>query len=136
MLSSVAEQKLAAIAMRICQWRDDYFHDNLRLKTQRETAERAGPAELKKFQDRLPVKLSEMQSKREAVRPGVGPDIMTTIKHMRELTDMVLPQHKVAAIAPPAVAAKQSSPKNKTAKKERCPNGTKRNASTGKCEEK
>jgi hypothetical protein len=136
MLSSAAEEKLDTIAKRICQWHEDYFHDNLRLKSQRETDLREGAAALKKFQDRLPAKLSEMKSKREAVRPGAGPDIMTTIKHMRELTDMVLTQHKVAAIAPPAVAAKQSNPKNKTAKKERCPNGTKRNATTGKCEAK
>jgi len=136
MLSSVAEEKLSVIAKRICQWKEDYFHDNLRIKTGRTNAERAGPAELKKFDDKLPAKLKEMQSKREQGILG-APDIMTTIKHMRELTDMVLPQHQVAAIAPPAtVAAKQSSPKNKSVKKERCPNGTKRNAKTGKCEAK
>lgn len=130
MLSSDAEEKLSAIAKRICQWKEDYFHDNLKIKTGRTNAEREGPAELKKFEDRLPAKLSEMKSKRETGRPG--PDIMTTIKHMRELTDMVLTQHK----APSPAAVKKSSPKNKTAKKERCPNGTKRNASTGKCEAK
>jgi hypothetical protein len=52
---------------------------------------------------------------------------------------MVLPQSKAVVPAPQIVKQpelKKLSPKNKSVKKERCPNGTKRNAKTGKCEPK
>jgi hypothetical protein len=138
MLSVSAEEKLDKIAKRLAQWGEDYFLDNQDIQRRRKDAEQKGDVELKKFEERLPARLKERQEMREKAKYGL-PDIMTSIKQMKELTDMVLPQHKVVVPAPVIVKTpdvKKASPKNKSAKKERCPNGTKRNAKTGKCEAK
>jgi len=140
-----AEAKLMGIVKRLGQWEQDYQSDERNIKMWRTLAAR-NPEKLKQYDATLPERLKQLQQEREQAKYG-RPDIMTTIKQMREFTDMVLPQHKAVAPAPepkiikkPEVGkqseVKQSSSKNKSVKKERCPNGTKRNTKTGKCKPK
>jgi len=136
MLSPAAEVKLMAIARRLGQWEQDYNQDERNVKMWRTLAR--NPEQLKKHDDNLPQTLKNLQMDREKAKYKL-PDIMTTIKQMEELCDMVLHQHKAAAHVPQIVKqpeVKKLSPKNKSVKKERCPNGTKKNTKTGKCEPK
>jgi len=140
MLSVAAEAKLMAISKRLSQWEQDYQSDEHNIKMWRTLAAR-NAEKLKQYDATLPDRLKQLQQAREQAKYG-RPDIMTTIKHMREFCDMVLPQHKHIApvpvmVIPKAVEAKKMSPKkNKSMKKERCPNGTKKNPKTGNCEPK
>ena len=101
MLSVTAETKLMAIAKWIGQWEEDHRSDEHNIKMWRTLSEKK-PEKLKQYEASLPDRLKQQQMTREQAKYG-QPDIMTTIKQMRELCDMVLPQHTAASPAPQIV---------------------------------